>query len=530
VRRAILFPIFYLILSTISIQNTSAFESPRIHSITQISGLPAPVHHGINIGIDPILDPSLTAFKVRVRPSAGGDWILYDDQLKPYNSAVLTLHFRGRHYAFATESDYLLELCAVYGMAGEECGRQEFQLSPVRGDEGDPDNDGLTNEEEYNLGTDPRNPDSDNDDISDRFELEYALDPNLHQLPILEILPFDGDFDAGNPYGDGPHQHRALVIRNSGERPLRIFDVLLNSRPEAAFQINDQFRIASHLAPGQEVGIPIDFLPPTAGFSNGSLIILTDDRTQYPVELPLSGQGMGVANMKVHYEGRRILFEDSDLGDEVEGPLIEVSNPSSDQVLEVSAHVSEGLGFAVYPRQIKISPRDSKFLRLRFFPDWSGTHQGILSIQGRNDSGLRVQSIPLSAKVNGAEPRMRLGREELLFPRTDIGQQSERSVLIHNDGEGPLYIKQIDLGIDTAAAEEIYVPSSRQILVPPQSSRPLKIFFRPERADAYVSQLCLVTNDPGAVVVEACGSLRVLGDAVILPKEAHRIRLKGFGQ
>jgi hypothetical protein len=41
----------------------------------------------------------------------------------------------------------------------------------------DPDNDGLTNIEEYWSGTDPKNPDTDNDGMDDGWEVTYGLDP-----------------------------------------------------------------------------------------------------------------------------------------------------------------------------------------------------------------------------------------------------------------------------------------------------------------------------------------------------------------
>ena len=49
----------------------------------------------------------------------------------------------------------------------------------------DPDNDGLTNEQEVALGTDPNNPDSDNDGIRD------GLDPDI-VAGIVASLPDQG--------------------------------------------------------------------------------------------------------------------------------------------------------------------------------------------------------------------------------------------------------------------------------------------------------------------------------------------------
>ncbi len=49
-------------------------------------------------------------------------------------------------------------------------------LDPADGDD-DPDNDGLTNAEEYTHGTDPYDSDTDNDGISDGYEVNHGWDP-----------------------------------------------------------------------------------------------------------------------------------------------------------------------------------------------------------------------------------------------------------------------------------------------------------------------------------------------------------------
>ncbi len=71
-------------------------------------------------------------------------------------------------------------------------------ISPVSsegpdGPSGDPDDDGLTNVDEFNRGTHPRNSDSDSDGMPDGWEVAWALDPTSAAGPDGPHADNDGD-------------------------------------------------------------------------------------------------------------------------------------------------------------------------------------------------------------------------------------------------------------------------------------------------------------------------------------------------
>lgn len=71
-----------------------------------------------------------------------------------------------------------------------------IELEPVGGEEwavADNDGDSLTNYEEFMLGTDPDNPDTDGDGPDDKWELEHGYPPDIPALP--PVLP-DSDNDG----------------------------------------------------------------------------------------------------------------------------------------------------------------------------------------------------------------------------------------------------------------------------------------------------------------------------------------------
>ena len=61
----------------------------------------------------------------------------------------------------------------------------------------DPDQDGLDNQTEFNLGTNPNNADTSNDSLSDKDLVDYGLDPNVnHTLLYNAIVQSIGDLRA----------------------------------------------------------------------------------------------------------------------------------------------------------------------------------------------------------------------------------------------------------------------------------------------------------------------------------------------
>lgn len=107
--------------------------------------------------------------------------------------------------------------------------QQKFFNSPncsnqdVCGDAADPDHDGLTNLEEYNRGTDPNNPDSDGDGISDGDEVHvFGLDPANPKTAGVPKFTDSGDLNykynsrTHQPFTDTELQQIAANIKQYG--------------------------------------------------------------------------------------------------------------------------------------------------------------------------------------------------------------------------------------------------------------------------------------------------------------------------
>ena len=67
---------------------------------------------------------------------------------------------------------------------------------PNQGPNGDPDNDGLTNQQEQELETDPQRSDTDNDGLNDKWESTYMIDVEVPGGTFTLFNPLNGNWDC----------------------------------------------------------------------------------------------------------------------------------------------------------------------------------------------------------------------------------------------------------------------------------------------------------------------------------------------
>ena len=67
---------------------------------------------------------------------------------------------------------------------------------PNQGPNGDPDNDGLTNQQEQELETDPQRSDTDNDGLNDKWESEYMIEIEIPGGSFTLFDPLNGNWDC----------------------------------------------------------------------------------------------------------------------------------------------------------------------------------------------------------------------------------------------------------------------------------------------------------------------------------------------
>lgn len=261
-----------------------------------------PAHHGLVVTTDGIDLASLTAYEVQIKVDNPVDtWKMYNPALKPFDVKKIQLPYRSGIYAMAGNETYCIRIRAIYGESlstwTASCGIK-VEVPPTSTGNSDSDGDGLTDNEEYLLGTDPQNPDSDGDGLSDGIEAAQGH-ANETGFPNLILRTRDIDFGKGNPLGSGANQHQVIEIENGGSGFAMIESIKVVDGTTAGSA--DSFKVAqppefiSNLPPYNVLRLPVSFIPKQRGPLKAEVIIKTNAQKQLPA-VELSGVGQHSPN------------------------------------------------------------------------------------------------------------------------------------------------------------------------------------------------------------------------------------------
>ena len=275
------------------------------------SRLEGPAHHGIVVQTSGITDPNLTFYEVSYREdsgsnpygSAGSSYKTYNTSLYPADSTFINLPYRNGYSALQHGKTYCVRVRAVYAKDqtawNEKCGIT-INVTDASTTE-DLDGDGLTEAEEYALGTDPNNPDSDGDGLEDKYESENEMDPNKYYFADVRANFDFIDFGEGDPYGSLVNQHKFIEILNVGDDVAYIDSITIEGSDEAksSFKVGGYPKTLSHVSPQSLLRVPVSFLPVAMGNMEAVVRVSVVNNQTEEVVINLQGEGKGIPECNV---------------------------------------------------------------------------------------------------------------------------------------------------------------------------------------------------------------------------------------
>lgn len=239
---------------------------------------------------------------------------------------------------------------------------------------------------------------------------------------------------------------QSVTLSNTGEVALHIREIFVLG--EFA-QTND---CGALLAPGAACHIAVTFIPATAGFRNGSVVISNNDPGAPPiVEVPLSGTGVipvaSVSPAALAF-GARVLNTSS----EAKAVILSNDGGAPLQLFSISAAgdfaQSNNCG-------TQVAPHTGCVINVMFNPSVTGPRAGTLTISSDGSEVPLVVSLSGTGVTNA--PTLNPG--SIVFRNTKLGRTSmAKTVLLTANGPGPLEIFAITVSGDFSQANDC--PSS----------------------------------------------------------------------
>jgi len=298
-----------LLVLSLAIAPNLSWAYPNI-SITSAASqsMEGPAHHGLIIHTTGDSDPSLTDYEVNIKEDSGNPYTpvysVYDSGMLPHDGEAINLPYRNGIVVLKADTTYCVRVRGIYGQTAtnwdEECG---IKLEIPESSGTDADGDGLTDTEEYTLGTDPNNPDSDGDEFYDGTEVTDGTDPNFGLYPNLIVRTTLVDFGEGDPFGSKVNQHKYIEVQNTGDDDALIETVILSDASGTgsanSFKVGNFPPILSNIAPQSTIRVPVSFIPQTQGAVSATVTI-TSSNNPNPIDtVTLQGIGTDVPKCSV---------------------------------------------------------------------------------------------------------------------------------------------------------------------------------------------------------------------------------------
>lgn len=288
--------VLFLLLFSIYSMPAGAFPAAHISSV-QSGNFEGAAHHGLIIETPGIADPNLTSYEIQIKPDSGGPfppWKVYSTEVMPQDGQTINVPYRNGTFALVAGERYCVRLRAVYGNSvtawSDQCG---IDLTDRTFSSDDSDSDGLSDDNEYAIATDPFDPDSDGDGTNDGTEVANGTNPNdLPLFPDLLIRTAGIDFGEGDIFGNRRNQHQYIEIQNVGDAPAHIDSIVVHADAGSVdvFHVGHYPHSLTNIPPDDTLRIPVSFIPTASGPVSAHVEIQSNNPTPL-ADIPLTGTG-----------------------------------------------------------------------------------------------------------------------------------------------------------------------------------------------------------------------------------------------
>lgn len=277
-----------------------AFTPITLDSVQSVP-LEGNLHHGLAVQTTGNNNPNLTYYEIQIKEDTGNPmypaYAVYNSQLMPFdNGTLLNIPYRNGVLALKVGTKYCLRARGIYGNQVTDWAEQcDVTLTAATGSDSDVDGDGLSEQVEFQYGTDPNNADSDGDGIDDGTEVANGGDPNLALFAEIIVHTTEIDFGEGDALGQKSNQQQYIEIENIGDDIAYLDAIGISPASNSAdvFHLGDYPSVLTNIAPQNTLRIPVSFLPKENGDYNATVQIDSSNATTEIDDITLTGSFAG---------------------------------------------------------------------------------------------------------------------------------------------------------------------------------------------------------------------------------------------
>lgn len=299
--------------------------------------------------------------------------------------------------------------------------------------------------------------------------------------PEISVKPTSINFDT-TKIQENYQKQRLITIQNNGSDILTVSNIESN---DAHFTVS---QTSLELLPNESQNVVIYFSPTDTNQVNSTVLVYSNDPSNYAVEVVVSGKGYNPSTPKITVVPGSIIFDTNVIGSS-QTKYTYVNNGDEYEPLVVSSITSSNPQFTVSDTTFTVTPQSGKFIGITFTPVETGFIEGSLTINS-NDPDSSSYIVPLVGEGREPDqPQISVGTDSLYFGEVTIDEQRTLSIEVTNLGEATLTVSSV------SSNNAQFTANREQFNVGASETEILQITFSPTEEGFTDGVITLISND-----------------------------------
>ncbi|NOZ63036.1 MAG: choice-of-anchor D domain-containing protein [Calditrichaeota bacterium] len=301
-------------------------------------------------------------------------------------------------------------------------------------------------------------------------------------FPQISVSPTTINFDTTKIKASYA-KIREITVQNIGNEILHV---------ESIQAQNSQFSVSDtsfSLLPQQSKIVEIRFSPADTNAVKSNIEIVSDDDSNSPFYVSVSGKGYLPTNPKIIVSPPTLIFDEVVIGSE-QSLFVYVQNNDKYEALQISSIAHSDTQFVVDKNEFTVLPRQGQYVNVVFRPVIAAELITDSLIIKSNDPDTSNFIVPIFASSRAPlKPEIAVSPDSLYFGEIAVGEKKTIAMGVTNRGESALEIS----GINSNNSQ--FTVDTTEFVVTAQNLKYVNVTFAPQTEGTINGQLTISSND-----------------------------------